>query len=104
MDASVIVPARDAAETLPGTLDGLSRQAFDGRFEVIVVDNGSLDATARLAERSAIVTQVIRRQRGAGPGAARNAGVAASSWVRAGLSRRRLPSGVLAGSEVVSTR
>jgi glycosyltransferase involved in cell wall biosynthesis len=79
MDASVIVPARDAAETLPGTLDGLGGQAFDGRFEVIVVDNGSLDDTARLAERSAVVTQVIRRHRGAGPGAARNAGVAASS-------------------------
>lgn len=78
MDASVIVPARDAAKSLPRALEGLSRQTFAGRFEVIVVDNGSLDDTAELAERSAIVTQVIRRQRGDGPGAARNSGAAAA--------------------------
>lgn len=76
--ASVIVPARDAQETLCHTLDGLDGQELDGGFEVIVVDNGSVDETAAVASRSAAVARVIRRHRGEGPGAARNAGAAES--------------------------
>jgi glycosyltransferase involved in cell wall biosynthesis len=78
MRASVIVPARDARATLPRTLAGLAEQGLDQPFEVIVVDNGSRDDTAALAGRSEIVSRVIRRARGDGPGAARNAGAAAS--------------------------
>jgi glycosyltransferase involved in cell wall biosynthesis len=74
--ASVIVPARDAAATLTRTLSGLAGQEFDDRFEVIVVDDGSRDETSRLAERAG--AQLIRHQRPRGPGAARNAGVAAA--------------------------
>ena len=71
---SVIVPARDAAATIGLTLDALKRQTGVECFEVIVVDNGSLDATAVLAERAG--ARVVRRARGEGPGAARNAGAA----------------------------
>lgn len=74
---SVIVPARDAAATLGATLDALHRQEGVGEFELIVVDNGSRDDTASLAELAGVV--VVRRERGAGPGAARNAGVAVAS-------------------------
>ncbi|MDQ6775799.1 MAG: glycosyltransferase, partial [Actinomycetota bacterium] len=71
---SVIVPARDAEATLPRALAGLAEQEpGDGLVEVIVVDNGSRDETAALASGSAVVTRVIRRARGEGPGAARNA-------------------------------
>ncbi len=76
MNAAVIVPARDAATTLPALLDALARQT--AKAEVVVVDNGSLDPTAEIAEAHPAVTRVIRRQRGDGPGAARNAGVAAT--------------------------
>ena len=75
---SVVVPARDAASTLRRTLDGLQAQRVDAGYEVIVVDNGSLDATADIAEQHPIVNKVIRRARGEGAGAARNDGVAAS--------------------------
>jgi glycosyltransferase involved in cell wall biosynthesis len=75
---SVIVPARDAEATLPRALDGLARQPPVEPHEVIVVDNGSRDRTAELAERSRLVTRVLQRERGAGPGAARNAGAAAA--------------------------
>jgi glycosyltransferase involved in cell wall biosynthesis len=78
MNASVIVPVRDARRTLPRTLAGLAAQKLDGDFEVIVVDNGSRDDTAAIAERSDVVNRVIRRERGQGPGAARNAGIEAS--------------------------
>jgi hypothetical protein len=70
MRAAVIVPARDAEATLGATLDALAGQAA----EVIVVDNGSRDGTAALAEARGVT--VVRRERGEGPGAARNAGAA----------------------------
>jgi glycosyltransferase involved in cell wall biosynthesis len=70
---SVIVPARDAAGTLPDTLDALAGQTFADPFEVIVVDDGSADATVALAERSRRVDHVIRAD-GRGPAHARNAG------------------------------
>jgi glycosyltransferase involved in cell wall biosynthesis len=77
MSAAVVVPARDAAATLPATLDALAEQT--AAAEVIVVDNGSRDATAALAQAHPAVTRVVRRERGEGPGAARNAGVAATT-------------------------
>ncbi|HWC85738.1 MAG TPA: glycosyltransferase [Solirubrobacteraceae bacterium] len=77
---SVIIPARDVQATLPRALAGVGSQDLgDGSFEVIVVDNGSRDGTAGLASRSAAVTRVVRRERGEGPGAARNAGVEAAA-------------------------
>jgi glycosyltransferase involved in cell wall biosynthesis len=75
---SVIVAARDAEGLLERALDALARQDLDDDFEVVVVDNGSRDATAALAERHPVVSRVVRRPRGDGPGAARNAGVGAS--------------------------
>ena len=75
---SVIIPARDAAATLPRTLSSLEKQELDVAFEVIVVDNGSTDETAELAESHSLRPRVIRRTRGEGPAAARNEGAAAA--------------------------
>jgi GT2 family glycosyltransferase len=75
-DVSVIVPARDAAATLGRTLAALGRQRFGGDFEVIVVDNGSIDGTAAVARAAPDRILVLERARGEGPAAARNAGAA----------------------------
>lgn len=45
---SVVIPARNAANTLGDQLAALVRQ-FDGSFEVMVVDNASTDDTAAVA-------------------------------------------------------
>jgi glycosyltransferase involved in cell wall biosynthesis len=76
---SVVLPARDAAGTIRAALAALGAQELDAAYEVIVVDNGSEDETAELAERSPHCDRLIRRRRGEGPGAARNDGAAAAS-------------------------
>lgn len=73
---TVVIPAYNAAGTLADALDALDRQTVGrDRFAVIVVDDGSTDATAAVAARHG--AQVIR-QPNAGPAAARNAGARAA--------------------------
>jgi len=75
MAVSVVVPARNAAQTLPSTLAALAAQSFAEPYEIIVVDNGSSDATQALARAAGVV---VVRGPGRGPGPARMAGVAAA--------------------------
>ena len=51
---SVVVPAFNEADDLPATLRSLQEQDFPGSYEVIVVDNGSQDETAKIAERHGV--------------------------------------------------
>jgi glycosyltransferase involved in cell wall biosynthesis len=74
---SVIVPARNAARTIGETLAALARQDLPEPYEVVVVDDGSDDETAALAERFGGAVRVVRSE-GRGPGPARNAGATAS--------------------------
>jgi glycosyltransferase involved in cell wall biosynthesis len=74
---SVVVPARDAAATLPATLAALSAQTFAEPVEVIVVDDRSADATVELARAAGV--RVLTTSGAGGPGEARNVGVRAAS-------------------------
>jgi glycosyltransferase involved in cell wall biosynthesis len=76
---SVVIPARDAAVTLPRTLAALERQDLDRPFETIVVDNGSVDGTGELAEAAGLPVRVLTMSEKCGAGAARNAGAAVAS-------------------------
>jgi glycosyltransferase involved in cell wall biosynthesis len=77
MDVTVVVPARNAAATLPATLAALARQDFAGDYEVIVVDNVSDDDTADLAGAGG--ARVVRMEVNRGPGPSRNAGARAGT-------------------------
>ena len=70
---TVVVPARDAAATLGATLEALAAQDLETAYEVIVVDDGSTDATAAIAESARLPVRVIRGP-AEGPGSARNRG------------------------------
>ena len=50
---SAVIPARDEAETIGETVASLLRQNYRGIFNVIVVDDQSRDATARIAREAA---------------------------------------------------
>ena len=68
---SVVIPARDAARTLGRVLDSLAAQE-PAPLEVIVVDDGSTDATASVAEERG--ARVLSTGGGLFAGGARNVG------------------------------
>jgi glycosyltransferase involved in cell wall biosynthesis len=74
MKLSVVIPAYNRATLLPLTLRSLLAQAHVAD-EILVVDDGSTDGTAEIAEAFGNPVRVIR-QSNQGPGAARNRGLA----------------------------
>src|SRR6266568_8815892 len=48
-----VIPARDEAAILPGTLPSLLAQQYPGEFSVVLVDDGSSDGTAAVATKIA---------------------------------------------------
>jgi glycosyltransferase involved in cell wall biosynthesis len=73
---SVIIPAYNAATTLAACLKGILDQDYPD-FEIIVVDDASLDATSRVVPRHSRV-RLLRNRTNLGPAAARNRAVAES--------------------------
>lgn len=72
-DLTVVVPTYNGAEFLETTLDSLAMQT-DVALEVIVVDDGSSDGSADLADGHSAVTRLVR-QSNRGVAAARNRGL-----------------------------
>jgi glycosyltransferase involved in cell wall biosynthesis len=72
---SVVVPAYNAAATIDRTLRSIRAQTYS-ELEIIVVDDGSTDATDRIVRSHALVDPRIRifRQANGGVAAARNFG------------------------------
>lgn len=84
---TAIVPARNEAEVVADSVASLLRQTYPGRFNVILVDDGSSDGTGETALAAAIEAGALRRlhvMRGTEP----PAGWTGKLWaMRGGLSR-----------------
>lgn len=81
VDLSVVVPVHDGAATIGECLRALTSQTpRDLAYEVIVVDDGSTDATAAIVESTGVR---LVQQPQSGAGAARNTGwrTATGSWI-----------------------
>lgn len=79
IDASVVIPAYNCANTIGEQLHALQNQDFNGNFEVIVADNGCVDDTVKVVEEyfSKIKNlKIINAHKKRGAGHARNSGVA----------------------------
>jgi glycosyltransferase involved in cell wall biosynthesis len=68
---SVVIPVRDGAGTLRACLQAVYRSAFSD-YEVVVVDDGSVDGTAVIAE--SFPCTLLQLPNSTGPAAARNRG------------------------------
>lgn len=75
MLVSVIIPLYNKARYVRRALQSVAAQTF-AEFEVIVVDDGSTDGGAREVEAFADARVRLISQQNAGPGAARNRGIA----------------------------
>jgi glycosyltransferase involved in cell wall biosynthesis len=81
---SVVVPAWNAEATLRETLESVAAQTYD-KFEIIIVDDGSTDATAKIAEEFCASEPRARliAQKNGGVAAARNRAIADAkgTWI-----------------------
>jgi glycosyltransferase involved in cell wall biosynthesis len=74
---TIVIPAWNAAPTLPETLDSVFRQTFTD-YEVVVVDDGSTDGTADLLGRYGDRVRVLTKPNEGRPSTTRNLGVRAA--------------------------
>jgi glycosyltransferase involved in cell wall biosynthesis len=76
VEVSVVIPAYNAARTIGETIRSVIAQTAPG-WEVIIVDDGSIDATAEIADGFARQDERIRvvRQANVGEAGARNTGI-----------------------------
>jgi glycosyltransferase involved in cell wall biosynthesis len=78
---SVVIPCFNAGEFLPDALESVNRQTYMGKFNIVIVDDGSTDKTTHtLLKQLEQQDQKIKviYQENKGPAAARNTGVRAS--------------------------
>jgi glycosyltransferase involved in cell wall biosynthesis len=71
---SVIIPVFNGQHTIAAAIDSALAQEFDGVLEVVVIDDGSTDATGAVLEAYRGRVRVLEREN-RGEGAARNAGI-----------------------------
>ena len=69
---SIVVPVRNGERTITACVDALCAQDYRGPYDLVVVDNGSTDATA--SRVSALGVPLVREAR-QGRGIARNTGI-----------------------------
>ncbi|HME03257.1 MAG TPA: glycosyltransferase, partial [Solirubrobacteraceae bacterium] len=75
---SVVMAAYNAAATIAGAIASVLAQT-ESDLELIVVDDGSTDATRQVVEQSADMRVKLLSQPNRGPGGARNSGIAVAA-------------------------
>jgi glycosyltransferase involved in cell wall biosynthesis len=78
---TILVPAYNEEKTIIPVLQRVNEQAVPGvSFEIVVIDDGSKDATVRLLEQNPkLYTRLVKMPRNGGKGAAVKAGLAVAT-------------------------
>jgi len=59
-DASVVIPAKNEAENLPGLIDEIHAAMAGRNYEIVIIDDGSTDGTSQLlVERARTDTRLV---------------------------------------------
>ena len=61
---SVVIPAHNEEQHIADCLDAITNQDFPGRMEVIMVNDGSTDETARIASRYPVILLDLKKNLG----------------------------------------
>jgi cellulose synthase/poly-beta-1,6-N-acetylglucosamine synthase-like glycosyltransferase/peptidoglycan/xylan/chitin deacetylase (PgdA/CDA1 family) len=77
---SVVVPAYNEAAGIAATVWSLVTSDYPGEIEVVVVDDGSADATAAIVQAMGLYNVWVIRQPNAGKATALNRGIAAARY------------------------
>jgi cellulose synthase/poly-beta-1,6-N-acetylglucosamine synthase-like glycosyltransferase/peptidoglycan/xylan/chitin deacetylase (PgdA/CDA1 family) len=77
-DVSVVIPAYNEAAGIAAAVRSMVTSTYGGRIEVIVVDDGSTDSTARIAHGLRLPGVRVIRQANTGKPGALNRGIAAA--------------------------
>lgn len=77
-DVSVIIPAYNEAAGIAATVESMAESAYPGRLEIIVVDDGSTDDTAAIADSLGYPYVHVITQPNSGKPGALNTGIAAA--------------------------
>lgn len=82
MDISVIVPAYNVEQYIKRCINSLINQTYKGSYEVIIIDDGSVDRTSEIAKEAAdnnpSLIRYYRKENG-GQSSARNIGIKAAT-------------------------
>jgi len=60
MDVTIIILTKNAGEGFATLLQRLSSQKFDGNYEIIIIDSGSIDSTLQIAQSFPVKTICIK--------------------------------------------
>jgi glycosyltransferase involved in cell wall biosynthesis len=84
---SVIIPAYNAQDTIISSLESILSQTFKANYEIIVINDGSIDSTEEVIhnfkKKYQLDNLILISQNNLGPSKARNVGIEASSgdWI-----------------------
>ncbi len=69
---SIVIPCLNEEKYIESCIDSIKKQLYGGKYEIIAVDNGSVDNTVKIIREKGVILELAQKR---GPAAAKNAGL-----------------------------